>query len=71
MLEYWLWTGFIASMKHAGYELYAFPPQYPEKERFWAKFGLSGIVNNPKKAQRWANHGLAGVFTDFPDRFEK
>ena len=71
MLEYWLWSGFISSMKRGGYELYAFPPQYPKIEQFWAKFGLSGIVNNPAKAKRWEKHGLAGVFTDYPDRFEK
>jgi glycerophosphoryl diester phosphodiesterase len=71
MLEYWLWTGFIAGMKRSGYELYAFPLQSPDKERFWAKLGRAGIVNNPKKAERWAKHGLAGIFTDFPDRFEK
>ena len=71
MLEYWLWSGFIVTMKRSGYELYAFPPQYPEKERFWAKFSLSGIANDPAKAQKWVKYGLAGVFTDFPDRYEK
>jgi len=71
MLEYWLWSGFIASMKRQGYELYSFPPKSARKERLFAKFGLTGFCNNPDKARKWANHGLAGVVTDYPDRFEK
>lgn len=71
MLEYWLWSGFIAAMKHGGYELYSFPPKSAEKERRYAKIGLTGYSNNPVKARKWAKHGLAGVVTDFPDRFER
>jgi len=68
MLEYWLWPGFIASMRRGGYELYSFPPK---KNRPLATFLLGEHSNNPAKARKWAKHGLAGVITDYPDRFEQ
>jgi glycerophosphoryl diester phosphodiesterase len=70
MLEYWLWSGFIASMARNGYELYCFPPKDRDKEIRYAKIGLTGYSNNPIKARRWAKYGLSGVVTDYPDRFE-
>lgn len=71
MLDYGLWPGFIAGLKHRGYELYSAPPGVPWKERLFSKFGLGGQTNKPSRARRWAKYGLAGVITDFPDRFKR
>lgn len=70
MLEYWLWSGIIASLTHRGYEVYSFPPTNADKERRYAKIGLTGFTNNPKKLNKWIKRGLAGVVTDFPNRFK-
>ncbi|MGC1176686.1 MAG: glycerophosphodiester phosphodiesterase [Candidatus Saccharimonadales bacterium] len=70
MLEYGLWPGFIAAMKHSGYELYGAPPGTAQKKRLFSKLGMAGHVDNPAKARKWAKYGLAGVITDYPDRYE-
>lgn len=71
MLEYWLWSGVISALSRRGYEVYSFPPMNEQKERRFAKIGLTGYTNNRAKAQRWEKYGLYGVVTDYPDRFEK
>ena len=71
MLELWLWSGFISSMKKRGYEIYSFPTKNPVKERFLAQIRLAGYTNNPHKIRKWVKSGLAGVITDYPDRFDK
>ena len=70
LLEYWLWSGVIRSLKRRGYEVYTFPPKNPQKERFFTRLGLTGYSNNPDKARKWLRYGIHGVITDFPDRFK-
>ena len=46
MNQLFLWSGFIATMKHRGYELYAYTLNDPVKAKRWAKYGLSGVVTD-------------------------
>ena len=46
MNQLFLWSGFIATMKHRGYELYTYTLNDPQKAKRWAKYGLSGLVTD-------------------------
>lgn len=46
MNQHWLWWGFITSVKHSGWQLYAYPLNNPAKAKRWAKYGLAGVVTD-------------------------
>jgi len=46
MNQKWLWSGFIQSVKHSGWTLYAYTINDPVKARRWANYGLAGVVTD-------------------------
>ena len=46
MNQLFLWSGFIASMKDRGYELYAYTLNNPKKAKRWEKYGLAGVITD-------------------------
>lgn len=46
MFEYFLWSGFIKSMKKSGYQLYVYPLNNPKKAKRWARYGIAGVVTD-------------------------
>ncbi|MBI2009155.1 glycerophosphodiester phosphodiesterase [Candidatus Saccharibacteria bacterium] len=46
MNQSFLWSGFIASMKDRGYELYTYTLNNPKKAKRWAKHGLAGVITD-------------------------
>lgn len=70
MLDYWLWPGFIRTMKRSGYELNSFPAFHQRSSAKWWTFGHAGTTNMPNKMKKWRRAGLAGAITDSPDRFK-
>ena len=46
MNQLWLWSGFIHTMSHRGYTLYAYTLNDPAKAKRWARAGLYGVVTD-------------------------
>lgn len=46
MNQLWLWFGFVAAMKHAGYRLFSYTLNNPAKAMRWGKYGLAGVVTD-------------------------
>ncbi|MBI2592152.1 glycerophosphodiester phosphodiesterase [Candidatus Saccharibacteria bacterium] len=46
MNQLFLWSGFIRSMRHRGYELYAYTLNNPKRARYWTRYGLAGVVTD-------------------------
>lgn len=45
MRSWWLWSGFLASVKHSGYEISPYTINNPAKARKWQKY-LYGVVTD-------------------------
>ncbi len=41
-----MWSGFIASMHHRGYNLYVYTLNDPKKAQRWERFGLAGVITD-------------------------
>lgn len=46
MNQLWLWSGFIKTVSHGGYKLYAYTLNDPSKAKRWARAGLYGVVTD-------------------------
>lgn len=46
MQQRWLWSGFIASMTRAGYELAPYTLNDSAKAKRWARYGLSAVITD-------------------------
>lgn len=46
MNQLWLWSGFIRSVRHSGWELYAYTLNDPAKAKRWHKHGLAGVITD-------------------------
>lgn len=46
MNQRWLWRGFIAPMRHGGYQLCAYTLNDVKKARRWAKYGLFATITD-------------------------
>lgn len=46
MNQQWLWSGFIQSMTHAGYEIAPYTLNDVAKAKRWAKYGLSAVITD-------------------------
>lgn len=49
-----LWSGFIASMHHRGYELYTYTLNDPVKASKWSRHGLAGVITD--HPERFTTH---------------
>lgn len=53
MNQRWLWSGFIASMTRAGYELAPYTLNDVSKAKRWAKYGLTAVITDfPDRYQK-------------------
>jgi glycerophosphoryl diester phosphodiesterase len=46
MNHLWLWSGFIRSMQHGGYELYAYTLNNPARAKRFLESGLAGVITD-------------------------
>lgn len=46
MRSWWLWSGFIRSMRRSGFDLYAYTVNDPAKIRHWQQYGLAGVITD-------------------------